>query len=90
MKIINKWYNTWYENKECIIAFRAGDIYIHDRQIFFVVSAIKKPDVYDTYVGETGEGICLTLFNIKRSRVEYREQSIHTEYHFFKFIARSA
>lgn len=82
--------STWYNDKECIVALRVGDIYTHDTQAFLVVSAIKKPDVYDKWAGETEEGICLSLFNITRSRTEYREQSIETEYHFFKLVARRA
>lgn len=80
--------NAWYNDKECIDALRAGDIYMHDRHAFLVVSAIKRLDVYDKWAGVTGEGVCLNLFNITRSRMEYREQSIETEYHFFKLVAR--
>ena len=80
--------NTSYNDKECIDALRAGDIYIQCGHAFLVVSAIRRLDVYDKWAGVTGEGICLNLFNITRSRVEYREQSIETEYHFFTLVAR--
>ena len=80
---------TYFNDKAPITILRTGDLYTHDRQAFLVVSAIKKPDIYDRWTGETGEGICLSLFNLDYSRLEYREQSIHTEYHFFKLVARS-
>lgn len=81
---------AYYGDKAPITILRTGDLYTHSDQAFLVVSAIKKSDIYDKWAGKTGEGVCLSLFNLKYSRMEYREQPIHTEYHFFKLVARSA
>lgn len=77
---------AYYGDKALITILRAGDLYTHDRQAFLVVSAIKKSDIYDKWTGKTGEGVCLMLFNITRSKMEYH----NPEYHFFKLVARSA